>query len=475
MRLFERLHERGQHHHPRHPRARHRRARPPHHPHPRRQDRERRAEARRERLRPMPVLRSHFASPSRRSASNKLRSFLTVLGILIGVSSVIAVVAITEGLDRYIAEQGPGAGHARASRVQKMPDIITSREQWIEMQQAQGHRPAATSSAVKRGCDAVQRGGRAWSRPRAARQVRPHHARTNVADHGRHRELQPHRHHPRAHGRPPASSRTTSSRRGTVAVIGTDLVDAFFGPMEPLGKEILDRRPPGHGGRASPRRRAASSARARTTSSGCPITTFRKFYGIAALRHHPGRGARPWRCFEEAQDQARVAMRVRRHLDFGKPDDFAIETGESIMDLWQSATRGIYVVTIVVTAISLLVGGDRGHEHHAGLGHRAHPRDRRAQGARRPPPRHPAPVPGRVGDPLGVRRRCSASSGAAVFSMGLAIVLGGIMSANFTRARAPLGGAVGGLRVHARSASWPGSIPASRAAALDPVVALRNE
>ena len=37
--------------------------------------------------------------------SNKLRSFLTVLGILIGVSSVIAVVAITEGLDRYIAEK----------------------------------------------------------------------------------------------------------------------------------------------------------------------------------------------------------------------------------------------------------------------------------------------------------------------------------------------------------------------------------
>jgi putative ABC transport system permease protein len=50
-------------------------------------------------------------------------------------------------------------------------------------------------------------------------------------------------------------------------------------------------------------------------------------------------------------------MRVRRHLGFAKADDFNIETGETIMDFWQSATRGIYVVTIVVTAISLLVGG----------------------------------------------------------------------------------------------------------------------
>ena len=64
--------------------------------------------------------------------ANKLRSFLTVLGILIGVSSVIAVVAITEGLDRYIAEKVLELG-TRAFAVQKLPDIITSREQWIEM------------------------------------------------------------------------------------------------------------------------------------------------------------------------------------------------------------------------------------------------------------------------------------------------------------------------------------------------------
>jgi putative ABC transport system permease protein len=64
--------------------------------------------------------------------SNKLRSFLTVLGILIGVSSVIAVVAITEGLDRYMSDRVLELG-TRSFSIQRMPDIITSREMWLEM------------------------------------------------------------------------------------------------------------------------------------------------------------------------------------------------------------------------------------------------------------------------------------------------------------------------------------------------------
>ena len=74
-----------------------------------------------------------------------------------------------------------------------------------------------------------------------------------------------------------------------------------------------------------------------------------------------------------------------------------------------------------------------------------------------------------------VRRARWASLGAAVFSFGLAQVLGGIMSADFTRAGAPVGGAAGAGRLERSSAWWPASIPAGRAAALDPVVALRSE
>ena len=144
--------------------------------------------------------------------ANKLRSFLTVLGILIGVSSVIAVVAITDGLDRYIAERVLELG-TKSFSVQKMPDIITSREQWIEMNKRKDVDARATWSACARGCAAVQRGGRHGRHPRATRSTAAprQHERPR---HGHHRELQPHRLDPRP-ARPAGTwSRTTSTRRG---------------------------------------------------------------------------------------------------------------------------------------------------------------------------------------------------------------------------------------------------------------------
>src|SRR6188508_566383 len=88
--------------------------------------------------------------------ANKLRSFLTVLGILIGVSSVIAVVAITEGLDRYIADKVLQLG-SRAFAVQKMPDIITSREQFVEMMRRDI--TMADLAAVRAGCQSCSEVG----------------------------------------------------------------------------------------------------------------------------------------------------------------------------------------------------------------------------------------------------------------------------------------------------------------------------
>ena len=177
--------------------------------------------------------------------------------------------------------------------------------------------------------------------------------------------------------------------------------------------------------------------------------------------------------FEPAQDQVRVAMRVRRHLDYDKKDDFEIETGQTIMDLWQNATRGIYVVTIVVTAIALAVGGivvmnimlvsvtERIRE--IGV--------RKALGARRRDILRQflveSVILSAVGGLLGIL-------GATLFSMGLAGVLGGIMSADFS-APVRLWAVLLALFVSTAVGLAAGIYPASRAAALDPVTALRSE
>jgi putative ABC transport system permease protein len=203
-----------------------------------------------------------------------------------------------------------------------------------------------------------------------------------------------------------------------------------------------------------------------------PISTFMKLYGSRRSFSVQAEAA-SMSLFEAAQDQVRVAMRARRHLTYDKPDDFSIETGESIMELWQNMTRGIYVVTLVVTAISLLVGGivvmnimlvsvtERIKE--IGV--------RKALGARRGDILRQFLVESVIlsgfGGVMGL-------VGAAAFSLMLASVLGSIMSVNFSAPIRPWAVALA-IGVSSVVGLVAGIYPANRAAALDPVEALRNE
>jgi putative ABC transport system permease protein len=165
--------------------------------------------------------------------SNKLRSLLTVLGILIGVSSVIAVVAITEGLDAYMSKQVLELG-TKAFRLQRMPDIITSHEQWMEMMKRK-RLDMDDLEAVKKACTLCSEvGAQVWtgSNVKRGRIVQKNvgiaGVTENIARIGTVRELAAGRH----------VVQQDIEQAAMVAVIGTDLVEAFFGTMEPLGKEI---------------------------------------------------------------------------------------------------------------------------------------------------------------------------------------------------------------------------------------------
>jgi putative ABC transport system permease protein len=398
--------------------------------------------------------------------ANKLRSLLTVLGILIGVSSVIAVVAITEGLDRYMSERVLELG-TQSFRLQRMPDIITSHEQWMEMMKRK-RLTMEDYEAVRAACTLCSEvGAQVWTGTNVKRgrviqkNVGVAGITENIARIGTVREL--------AAGRHLVQQDIAQAAR--VAVIGTDLVEAFFGTMEPIGKEIdVDGRPLKVVGVAE--KKGAVFGESQDNFLWMPITTFQKFYGFRRSFSIQAE-ARSMEVFEAAQDQVRVAMRARRHLTYNKPDDFNIETGESVMELWQTMTRGIYVVTLVVTAISLLVGGivvmnimlvsvtERIKE--IGV--------RKALGARRGDILRQFLVESVIlsgfGGFLGV-------VGAATFSYLLATVLGNIMSASFSAPVRPWAVALA-LGVSSIVGLVAGIYPANRAAALDPVEALRNE
>jgi putative ABC transport system permease protein len=398
--------------------------------------------------------------------ANKLRSFLTVLGILIGVASVIAVVSITEGLDRYMSDKVLQLG-SRSFSVQKMPDVITDHQQFLEMQKRK-NLELEDIEAVRRACELCREVGALLTTSGTVKYGRVKQQDVQIMGTtenynriGATRDLES--------GRPLIPADVNKGR--AVAVIGTDLKDAFFGPIEPLGKEIEIAGYPvkivGVG-----EKKGSVFGESQDNFVWIPLTTFRKFFGTRRSITIQAE-ARSMEDFERAQDQARVAMRVRRHLHYGTPDDFAVETGQSVMDLWQTATRGIYVVTIVVTAISLLVGGivvmnimlvsvtERIKE--IGV--------RKALGARRKDILRQFLVESVIlsvfGGLLGV-------AGASAFALALSAVLGSIMSADFS-APVRLWAVVLAVLVSTAVGLVAGIYPAGRAAALDPVVALRNE
>jgi putative ABC transport system permease protein len=398
--------------------------------------------------------------------ANKLRSLLTVLGILIGVSSVIAVVAITEGLDRYMSDKVLELG-TKAFRLQRMPDLITSHEQWMEMMKRK-RLNMDDFEAIKKACTLCSEvGAQVWtgSNVKRGRTVQKNvdiaGVTENIARIGTIRELESGRH----------IVQQDVTQAAMVAVIGTDLRDAFFGMMEPIGKEIdVDGHPLKVIGVAE--KKGAIFGESQDNFIWMPLSTFMKFYG-ARRSFSIQAEAQTMAVFEAAQDQVRVAMRARRHLTYNKPDDFNIETGETVMELWQTMTRGIYVVTFVVTAISLLVGGivvmnimlvsvtERIKE--IGV--------RKALGARRGDILRQFLVESVIlsgfGGLLGVL-------GAAAFSFGLASLLGSMMSVNFSAPVRPWAVALA-LGVSSIVGLVAGLYPANRAAALDPVEALRNE
>jgi putative ABC transport system permease protein len=398
--------------------------------------------------------------------ANKLRSLLTVLGILIGVSSVVAVVAITEGLDRYMSERVLELG-TKAFRLQRMPDIITSHEQWMEMMKRK-RLNMDDYEAVKKACTLCSEvGAQVWtgSNVKRGRTIQKNvgiaGVTENIARIGTIREVESGRH----------IVHQDVAQASMVAVIGTDLRDAFFGMMEPIGKEIdVDGHPLKVIGVAE--KKGVVFGESQDNFLWMPLTTFMKLYGSRRSFSIQAE-ARSMDVFEAAQDQVRVAMRARRHLTYNKPDDFNIETGESIMELWQTMTRGIYVVTFVVTAISLLVGGivvmnimlvsvtERIRE--IGV--------RKALGARRGDILRQFLVESVIlsgfGGLLGVL-------GAAAFSFGLGSILANMMSANFSAPIRPWAVALA-IGVSSVVGLVAGIYPANRAATLDPVEALRNE
>jgi putative ABC transport system permease protein len=280
--------------------------------------------------------------------ANKLRSFLTLLGIIIGVASVIAVVSFVEGLNRFVTQKLLNAG-ANVFVVDKY-GFITSQEEFDEANK----NPDVTLDDA----DALRAGVR--------------HASMVVAQSG---SAAPIRYRNKVMKAVPVNGRSAGydlvdditiergrhlselddSERRPVAVIGPEVADELFGSLEPLGHVIrIDRYEFEIVGITKAKGKIFGQSQDRFAT--VPIQTFCKYWqerGSMSLAVKSVDQA----SLEVAQQEARNILRARRHQRPGQRDHFGITTAETWMQLYHTLTGGIFVVSIGVATISLFVGG----------------------------------------------------------------------------------------------------------------------
>lgn len=294
-----------------------------------------------------------FRQALRSLRSNKLRTFLTLLGIIVGVTAVIAVMTIINGLDQTVASTFSAQG-STVFTVSKRPLVITSREDFIKFNKRKDV-TKQDAAAIERLCKLCWRNGLAVNGQGLVKYK--DNRSENVPVRGLTLSMFA------IENVTIQSGRTWTKEEGAagknVAVIGVDLIENLFDnrpPADVLGEEIrVDGIPLRILGIAEPFGKVLGFSRDNFVYM--PFSTGQRLLGArdSITVHIQVRDSQD---FENAKDEVRVVMRNRRGKTFSDKDDgFAVESQDTFIGIYENATSGIYFATFGVAAISLVVGG----------------------------------------------------------------------------------------------------------------------
>ena len=281
--------------------------------------------------------------------AHKLRSFLTLLGVIIGIMTVVTVVAIISGLNAFVT----------SNLFDLNPDvyvvtrfgIITSREQWLE---AIKRKPIEWREyeAVRDGCGlCAMVGGRQETSvmtKRGPQKLNRVDTTGLTANGGQLLNLDIEL------GR--FFTPTEELKSAPVVIIGADVREELFGQLDPVGRMMrVGDRPMLVIGLL--RKQGSVMGESRDKVLYMPITTWRKQFGrrqsmaimVRAKNGVPG--------VDASMDEVRMILRGRRRTAFRDDDPFAMVTAEAVQRVWKSISAGLFSLVTLISGISLVVGG----------------------------------------------------------------------------------------------------------------------
>ncbi len=280
---------------------------------------------------------------------NKLRSILTTLGIIIGVTTIIGMMSIIQGLQNYMVGELSILG-SNTFQVQKNPPI-----QFGHLDEKYRNRQRLTlehAYAIKRAPAVKAVGPEDWQFMKV---VRYKEKKTNpdVIMAGATPEFQA------ANGYFVGEGRFITYEdvdlRRQVIVLGMDIVEMLFPHTNPIGKDV---RVGAYKFKVigTLEEQGSSFGQSKDNYVVIPITTCQKIYGDRRSLNITVQ-AQSVELLDTAIEQTIGVLRVVRKVPPGKPNDFEIFTSESLVDTFNDLSKYVKIAAIGIALISLLVGG----------------------------------------------------------------------------------------------------------------------
>ena len=281
---------------------------------------------------------------------NKLRSILTLIGVVMGVASVIMVLTLVQGAKRYVSTKLSGYG-ADVFTVTRMSSVIFSAEEYLKFQKRKIIR-IDDYEAVKEACTDCSETGALLSK--STNVVANGHSSNNTEVRGYTWTMLGLNNIDIALGRgfTPADDEHATKD----VIVGYDIVDNLLGEGDPIGKEIrVDGIPYTIVGVGD--RQGKTLGQSQDNWVAIPLSTYQQVYGYNDSVDIYARASGGAEAMERAEDEVRVLMRTRRHNAPGTPDDFEVETNDTFLDIANQLLGVFAWVVLGLGSIALVVGG----------------------------------------------------------------------------------------------------------------------